>query len=143
MAIVYIGVGSNLGDRLENIRTAFELLERSFIHIIKTSSIIETDPVGGPAQGKFLNCVIKTETILSPEELLRTLHEIEQKLGRTREEVNGPRTIDLDILLYDDLVRSAPELTIPHPRMLERSFVLEPLKEIEPDLVESLLHARR
>ena len=143
MAIVYIGVGSNLGDRFENIQSAFELLGRSFIHIVKSSSIIETDPVGGPAQEKFLNCVIKTETILSPEELLKTLQEIEHRLGRIREEVNGPRTIDLDILLYDDLVFSTPEITIPHPRMLERSFVLEPLKEIEPDLFESLTHARR
>lgn len=103
---------------------------------------METDPVGGPPQPKFLNAVAKIETRLSPVELLNQCHGIEKELGRVRDVPNGPRPIDLDILLYDRLVLDTPRLTIPHPRMFERAFVLEPLKEIEPALLEECVHAR-
>lgn len=140
MSIVYIGIGSNLGNREDNIRKAIDLLEKSGMRILKTSTIIETDPVGGPPQGKFLNAVMKVETVLSPEELLKVLLSIESNLGRIRTMKNEPRTIDLDILLYDALTLHTPHLTIPHPRMLERDFVMQPLKEIEPH-IEDLIHA--
>jgi 2-amino-4-hydroxy-6-hydroxymethyldihydropteridine diphosphokinase len=104
--------------------------------VLKRSTIIETDPVGGPPQDKFLNAVVKIETKLSPDELLSTCQVIERQLGRVRNVLNGPRTIDLDIILYDRLTIDTPQLKIPHPRMFERTFVLEPLKEIEPGLVE-------
>ncbi len=144
MATVYLGLGSNLGDRHKNIASAIDHLNQNGIVVKKLSTIIETDPVGGPAtQGKFLNAVAKTETDLSPQNLRSTLKTIEQTLGRIKTVKNGPRTIDLDILLYDTQVINTPELTIPHPRMLERNFVLSPLKEIAPDLVEELFHASR
>lgn len=110
--------------------------------VLKRSTIIETDPVGGPPQDKFLNAVVKVETKLSPRELLSTCQAIERQLGRVREVPNGPRTIDLDILLYDRLTIDTPQLKIPHPRMFERAFVLGPLREIEPDLLEESLNAR-
>lgn len=138
MAIAYIGLGSNLGDRALHIETAICLLQETGTVILRCSKIIETDPVGGPAQNKFLNGVVKIETPLTPVELLSQCQKIEQRLGRVRDIHHGPRTIDLDILLYDQLVVDTPLLKIPHPRMLERSFVLEPLKEIEPDLFGSL-----
>ncbi len=130
MAIVYIGIGSNLGNRQENINTALSLVEKSGIRINKISSVIETEPVGGPAQGKFLNAAIEIETALPPHELLNQLKSIEKSLGRKKTVLNGPRTIDLDILLYDNIKINTSELIIPHPRMLERDFVLRPLKEI-------------
>lgn len=136
MSIAYLGLGSNLGDRGGNIAKAAALLQEKGTTLLKISSIVETDPVGGPAQDKFLNAVIKVETTLSPLELLNHCHAIEQKLGRVRTVANGPRTIDVDILLYDRLVLDTPLLKIPHPRMSERAFVLGPLKEIEPDLWE-------
>ena len=142
MAIVYLALGSNLGNRRKNIETAVRLLKKSRIAILKISTLIETDPVGGPTgQGKFLNGALKAETELPPEELLSCLKRIEQRLGRTKAVRNGPRTIDLDILLYDHREIQTPQLTLPHPRMLERDFVMQPLKEIEPELVKELLHA--
>ena len=143
MSIAYIGLGSNLGDRAGNIGQAIGLLQKNGIKVLKTSAVIETAPVGGPPQNKFLNAVVKVETRLSPVELLDHCQAIEQKLGRVRTVANGPRTIDLDILLYDHLAMDTPQLKIPHPRMFERAFVLEPLKEIEPDLLEESLNARR
>ncbi len=139
MAIAYIGLGSNLGDRAAHIQTAIDLLQEMGTVILKCSKIIETDPVGGPAQNKFLNAVVKIETPLSPFKLLSQCQRIEQRLGRVRDIHHGPRTIDLDILLYDQLLVDTQSLRIPHPRMLERNFVLEPLKEIEPDLCGSLI----
>ncbi len=104
--------------------------------------MIETDPVGGPKdQRKFLNGALKVSTETTPSELLSYLKEIEQKLGRERTVLNGPRTIDLDILLYNHREVQTPQLTIPHPRMLERNFVMKPLKEIAPQLVKELFHA--
>jgi len=122
MSLAYIGIGSNLGNRKENIGKALSLMQECGIKILKRSSVIETDPVGGPPQGKFFNAVIKIETELEPIELLKVLQNIEKKLGRIRTVINGPRTIDLDILLYDNLALKTPELTIPHPRMFEREF---------------------
>ncbi|MBF0484060.1 MAG: 2-amino-4-hydroxy-6-hydroxymethyldihydropteridine diphosphokinase [Candidatus Omnitrophica bacterium] len=130
MSIVYLGFGSNLGDRHKNIKDAIVLLERSGVHIVRQSSLIETDPVGGPSQPKYINAAAKVETKLSPYELLNLIHSVEHDLGRERTIVNGPRTIDIDILLYDNIQIESEELTIPHPRMNERDFVLKPLKEI-------------
>ena len=130
---VFIGVGSNLDDRLKNIHAAIEYLQNvPGVKLIKVSSLIETEPQGYLAQGKFLNGVIKIETVLSPKELLSELKDIETKLGRQQTVKNGPRTIDLDILLYGEEIVDEPDLKIPHPRISEREFVLRPLFEIEP-----------
>jgi len=132
---VFIGLGSNLGDRQANIAAAIAALERnSAITIEKVSSFIETEPCAGPTQGKYINAVIKLHTVMAPEELLKLLLRIEKSLGRARTVKNAPRTIDLDILLYGDKIIRVPGLTIPHPRMFEREFVMRPLLEIEPDL---------
>lgn len=133
---VYIGIGSNLGDRLSNIENAIaELRNSAGITVEKISSIVETAPVGGPRQGKFLNGVIKIATEIPPYALLDILHDIEKKLGRKRTVKNGPRTIDLDVLLCGDKIINEPGLKVPHPRMLEREFVMKPLLEIEPDIL--------
>ena len=136
---VFIGIGSNLGDREYFINEAINYLRKnSQINIEKISSIIETDPCGGPPQGKFLNAVIKIKTFLKPEELLSVLQSIENRLGRKRLIRNGPRTIDLDILLYGDKIIDYPELKIPHPRMFEREFVMNLLFEIAPEIKKKL-----
>ena len=142
MPLVYIGIGSNLGHREKNIEGSLNLMEESGIEILKRSAVIETDPVGGPPQGKFLNAVVEAQTKLEPLSLLKTLQSIEKKLGRARAVVNGPRTIDLDILLYESLSLKTPQLTIPHPRMFEREFVLKPLEEIAPH-IKGRIHADR
>ena len=142
MSIAYIGLGSNQGDRAGYIQSAVAALQEKGASVIKKSTIIETDPVGGPPQNIFLNAVIKVSTELSPLELFSLCQSIEKELGRVRDVVNGPRTIDLDILLYDRLVIDTPQLQIPHPRMFERAFVLEPLREIEPGLLEEFFDAR-
>ena len=135
MSIAFIAFGSNLGNRQKNIDDALELLTREGVFVLKRSSIMETDPVGGPpGQGKFFNGVIKIETDLNPQELLQTLLSIEKQLGRVRSVRNAPRIIDLDILLYDDIILDEFDLTIPHPRMRERAFVMKPLLDIEPDI---------
>lgn len=132
MADVYIGLGSNLGDRKGNIKRALRELSSTPVKVIKVSSLIETEPVGGPPQRNFINAAAQIQTELSPGELLKLLKSIERKLGRVPSERNGPRVIDLDILVYDRLAMATPELTIPHPRMTERDFVLKPLQEIAP-----------
>ncbi len=127
----YIGIGSNLGDRQGNINKAMSYLKDSDdIEVTKVSSIYETEPIGGPPQGKFLNGVIEVDTDLSPLDLLDRLLKIEMKLGRVRSLKNGPRTIDLDILLYNDTQINNERLVIPHPHMQEREFVLRGLREI-------------
>lgn len=132
MHTVYIGIGSNLGDRQKNIDLAIEHLRNTPLIVVeKVSSIYETDPVGGVPQGKFLNGVMRIKTALSPRALLTRLKEIERALGRTETVRFGPRLIDLDILTYGDLDIDEEGLTIPHPRMHEREFVLRGLKEIE------------
>ncbi len=130
MSIVCLGLGSNLGDRAKNIQDSLGLLNKSGVKVLKVSTIIETDPVGGPPQGFFLNAAVKAETDLSPRELLKVIHQIEALLGRVRGIKDGPRTIDIDILTYDDIRFNEPDLVIPHPRMNERDFVMRPLKEI-------------
>ena len=143
MAIVYLGIGSNLGDRAANIEKAMTLLkEHEEIKILAVSSLIETDPVGGEAQGKFLNGAVQIDTDLMPLDLLTQLKMIERRLGRVKsEEINAPRTLDLDILFYDDVVIvQGKSLAIPHPRLAERSFVLQPLLEIAPNLVHPRLN---
>ena len=135
MTTVYLGLGSNLGDRRRNLEAALDALRaHPQIAVTAVSSFLETDPVGGPpGQGKFLNAAAKIETDLSPEALLEELKRVERALGRKPGPRWGPREIDLDILLYGDAVLETPNLTIPHPRMRERRFVLEPLAEIAPD----------
>ena len=127
----YIGIGSNLGDRRKYIENAIQKLnETKGIEVKKVSSIYETDPLSGPIQGKYLNGVIEIETEIEPRELLTRLLDIEIQLGRKRTVKNGPRTIDLDILLFGDKKIDEPGLKIPHPRMQRREFVMKPLKEI-------------
>ena len=129
---VFIGLGSNLGDRAGHIAGALrDLVEADDIRVVACSTVHETDPVGGPAgQPKFLNAVAELETGLTPRELLVRLLDIEHRHGRVRETQNGPRTLDLDILLFRALVIDEADLHVPHPRMWRRTFVLEPLAEI-------------
>ncbi|MGI9534962.1 MAG: 2-amino-4-hydroxy-6-hydroxymethyldihydropteridine diphosphokinase [Thermodesulfobacteriota bacterium] len=128
---VFIGIGSNLGNRTENCIAALESI--SAFTIIKTvSSFYETEPVGNEDQPKFINAVAKVNTLLSPLTLLNSLKTIENQMGRERSERWGPRTIDLDILFYEDFVLESQELTIPHKHLHKRKFVLEPICEIEP-----------
>ncbi len=133
MAVAFIGLGSNLGDRRANLEQAVNKLMES-IRVIGLSSIYETDPVGRSEQPPFLNAVIKVETDLPAEALLGLLFSVEKDLGRQRTLRWGPRTLDLDLLVYDDVVLDRPELTLPHPEMTNRAFVLVPLAEIEPNL---------
>jgi 3-oxoacyl-[acyl-carrier protein] reductase len=137
----FIALGSNLGDRQANLKGAIEALRATRgVEVIRVSSIRETEPVGGPAgQGKYLNAAAQIETSLSPELLLKELLAIEAKLGRMRGEPNAPRTLDLDLLLYGDNVRSSPDPIVPHPRMHLRSFVLEPLAELAPEIRHPIL----
>lgn len=134
MEPVYIGAGSNLGDRrryLEQAQALVAELPRSrFLH---AATILETEPLGGPPQGKFLNTVWEIETNLSPRELKSELQRIEARLGRRRSSPNAPREIDLDILLYGDQVVKEEGLEIPHPRIAERDFVLKGLAELVPN----------
>jgi len=132
MNICYLGIGSNLGDRKRNIDLAIENIKKiKNTYFLKMAPIIETEPEGGPkGQGKYLNTVIKIKTSLNPSALLRELKNIEKKLGRIKTVRNGPRVIDLDILLYADKIINTKELKIPHPRLFLREFVLEPLSKI-------------
>ena len=141
MAIVYLGIGSNLGDRQANFDRAQALLkEHEDIQILAVSQVIETEPEGGADQPKFLNGAIKLKTDLLPLDLLTQLKMIERRLGRAKHESNTPRTIDLDILFYDDVViLEGKSLTLPHPRIANRSFVLGPLLELAPDLIHPRL----
>ena len=132
--LVYIGVGSNLGNRPSFLELARDLVQKlPATRFLRSSQVHETDPVGGPPQGKFLNAVWEIETRLPPVELKDRLLQIEEKLGRKRTVQNAPREIDLDILFYGDRVVQGPGLEIPHPRLRERLFVLVPLAELVPD----------
>jgi len=137
---IYIGLGSNLGNRLANIRKAIELMKEEGIEIMKESSIYETEPVGYKEQGWFLNSVVKARTQFSPEGLWKRLEKIEKVMGREREIKWGPRIIDLDILFYGNKVLNGKQLQIPHPELHKRRFVLLPLKEIAPELVHPVLN---
>jgi 2-amino-4-hydroxy-6-hydroxymethyldihydropteridine diphosphokinase len=139
MNIAYISLGSNIGNRFRYLQQAVQLLnETKGINVNQVSSVYETDPVGYIDQAAFLNIVVELETLLTPHELLKICNEIEEELGRTREIHWGPRTVDLDILLYNEENMKTENLTIPHPRMTERGFVLIPLVELNSDLVEPL-----
>ena len=129
---IFIALGSNLGDRAGHIRSALRELEQSGdVRVLHCSSLHETEPAGGPpGQPMYLNAVAELQTELSPADLLARLGVIEQRHGRERTVRNGPRTLDLDLLLYRDQVIDEPELTVPHPRMWQRPFVTEPLAEI-------------
>jgi 2-amino-4-hydroxy-6-hydroxymethyldihydropteridine diphosphokinase len=133
LKIVYIGLGSNVGDRAENLRVARERIDAPDLRVLRASSIYETAPRDVENQPWFLNQVIECETDLFPRQLLGRLQKIERELGRKRRIAKGPREIDLDILLYGDVVMKAPELEVPHPRLTERRFVLEPLAELVPE----------
>jgi len=130
-AIAYIALGSNIGNREELLREALRLLqEHPSVEVLKVSGLYETDPVGYTDQPAFLNMAACLQTTLDPLSLLRTMLNIEQQLGREREIRFGPRTIDLDLLLYEDAQIDEVELILPHPRMMERAFVLVPLSEV-------------
>jgi 2-amino-4-hydroxy-6-hydroxymethyldihydropteridine diphosphokinase len=144
MVLCYIGLGSNLGDRQHNINTAVRKI-KSLMHtkVRRISGVIETLPQGGPLQGPYLNAVAEIETGLDPYSLLVELQNIEAVLGRIRTVLNGPRTIDLDILTYGDVCIAEEALCVPHPRMLEREFVLLPLQEIAPGVIEKVRKIRK
>ena len=132
----YVGLGANLGDREATIRRAVGLLEATEgIHVVRVSTLHETEPWGPVEQPPFLNGAAELETDLRPSELLDVLLDVERRLGRVRGERYGPRTIDLDLLLYGDLVLDEPGLTLPHPLLHERRFALEPLAELDPQLM--------
>ena len=131
---VYLGLGSNMGNRQDNLDKGLELLSQR-VQMEQVSSIYDTEPVGNIEQPRFLNLVCQIYTRLSPMELLTLAKGIESKLGRTLGESNLPRPLDIDILFYGDQIIESPKLVIPHPRLAERDFVLVPLAEIAPDLV--------
>ena len=134
MKTIYLSLGSNIGDREANLRAAIERLEAERIHVLRTSPIYETEPLEYTAQRWFLNLVLEAETDLLPRQLLARTAKIERELGRTRAIAKGPRTIDIDILLYGRAVVRTATLEIPHPRMAERRFVLAPMADLAPDL---------
>ncbi len=138
VATVYLALGSNLGDRQRNLEEARERMT-AFLDISRVSSIYETEPVGVKEQPWFLNQVLAATTLLSPVDVLRRVKKIETEMGRTEGIRFGPRPIDIDILFYDRLIELSPILTIPHPRLHERAFVLTPLAEIAPDLIHPRL----
>lgn len=140
---VYIGIGSNVGDREKNIREAVGKVDApEDTRLVEVSKIYETEPVGYVDQDRFLNAVCKIQTLASPENLVSRLQEIEKSLKRERNIRWGPRTIDLDVLFYDDLVTDNEKIIIPHPRLHERLFVLKPLCDISPYLVHPILKER-
>ena len=134
MPIAYLGLGSNMGEREENLAQALVLLSQK-VEIKRISSLYETEPVGYTKQSPFLNLVCQVSTDLNPEELLHLAKTIETRLGRIPSFPNAPRPIDIDILFYDNQIIKSRNLVIPHPRLAERTFVLIPLVEIAPDLI--------
>jgi 2-amino-4-hydroxy-6-hydroxymethyldihydropteridine diphosphokinase len=134
--VAYLGLGSNLGDRLDTLQRAVDLLAERGVREVASSRVWETEPVGGPEdQPSFLNAVVRVETDLVPADLLGAANAVEAALGRVREVRWGPRTIDIDVLLVGDLILDDGALTVPHPRMTERAFVILPLLELDPDPV--------
>lgn len=134
--LAYLSLGSNLGDREGYLREAVARIDRlPETRVVAASSIIETSPWGKTDQPAFLNMAVTVRTLLSPEDLLAALRRIEDNLGRQRTEPWGPRTLDIDILVYEGEERNTPTLTLPHPHLTERRFVLEPLVEVAPELV--------
>ncbi len=141
MALALIALGSNLGDRARSLAGALDALRTlGQINVVRASRWIETAPCGGPPdQPPYLNAAALLDTTLEPAELLAEMAAVERQFGRVRLERFGPRTLDLDLLLYDQVMLESPSLTIPHPRLAERRFVLEPAAEIAPDWVHPLL----
>jgi 2-amino-4-hydroxy-6-hydroxymethyldihydropteridine diphosphokinase len=134
MKTVYLGLGSNLGDRAVHLEQAIRALAAAGVHVKQRSSFYATEPVGFAPQNWFLNCVVEAATELMPRQLLRAVQQAERDLGRRRLVHDGPRTVDIDILLYGSNVIRMPDLDVPHPRMAERRFVLIPLRELAPGL---------
>ena len=139
MSTAYVALGSNLGDREENLRSALKHLEENKVRVVKVSTFIETEPYGVTDQPGFVNAVCQVETELEPLELLRLLLKIELEMGRVRVRRWGERNIDLDLLLYEDACVVSEELTLPHPDMQNRDFVLLPLAEIAGEVVHPIL----
>jgi 2-amino-4-hydroxy-6-hydroxymethyldihydropteridine diphosphokinase len=134
----YLALGSNLGDRVGYLQRAVDALAAAqSVSVVAVSRVYETAPVGGPPQDAFLNAVVVVETALEPQPLLALAHDLERDAARVRGEHWGPRTLDVDVLLYDNVEMDTVELTIPHPRMWERGFVLAPLRDVAPDLVDA------
>jgi 2-amino-4-hydroxy-6-hydroxymethyldihydropteridine diphosphokinase len=136
---VFVALGTNLGDRERNLARGLRGLAERGLHITARSSVYETEPVGGPVQGPYLNAVVQAETALDPAGVLASCLGVEHDVGRVRGAPNAPRTLDLDLLLYGGLVVRMPGLTVPHPRMHERRFVLVPLAEIAPGVRHPVL----
>ena len=135
----YLGIGSNLGDRLAHLQSAIDGLDATEgVDVIAVSSVYETDPVGGPEQDEYLNAVVAVETTRTPRQLLELAHQLESQAERVRTERWGPRTLDVDVLLVGDLEVQEPDLEIPHPRMWERGFVMVPLGEVAPERAGSV-----
>jgi 2-amino-4-hydroxy-6-hydroxymethyldihydropteridine pyrophosphokinase len=144
MSIIYIGIGTNLGNKAKNLKQAINLLEKHVGKCHKISSFYASKPFGFDSENDFLNAVVEIETCILPFELLRETQEIEYEIGRTKKSVNGiyqDRIIDIDILLYDNEIIDTPELKIPHPHIAERDFVLIPLKEIAPETAKKFTAA--
>ncbi|HUE52107.1 MAG TPA: 2-amino-4-hydroxy-6-hydroxymethyldihydropteridine diphosphokinase [Terriglobales bacterium] len=137
--VVYLSLGSNVGDRSANLAAAIASL-RSLGEVTSVSSLYETEPVGFTAQPWFLNCAVKLMTDKTPKQLLADILDLEQKMGRVRAQKNGPRIIDVDILLFGESIVETKGLTVPHPAMHQRRFVLEPLAEIAPELRHPVLN---
>ena len=137
---IYLSLGSNIGDREANLRKAIEQLASQDMRVLHTSRIYETEPVDYTGQRWFLNLVVEAETTLFPRMLLTRTSRIERELGRTRTVAKGPRTIDIDILFYGKAVIATTALQVPHPRMAERRFVLEPLADLAPHLRHPVTH---
>jgi 2-amino-4-hydroxy-6-hydroxymethyldihydropteridine diphosphokinase len=140
MKTIYLSLGSNVGDREHNLRTAIERLRAPDLRVLRTSPVYETEPVDYTSQRWFLNLVVEAETGLFPKLLLSRIARIEHELGRVRTVAKGPRTIDIDILLYGKAVVESATLEIPHPRMAERRFVLAPLADLVPNLRHPFTH---
>ncbi|HEV7524486.1 MAG TPA: 2-amino-4-hydroxy-6-hydroxymethyldihydropteridine diphosphokinase [Acidimicrobiia bacterium] len=138
MSRAYLALGSNLGDRAAHLQFAVDaLVAADGADVVGVSRVYETAPVGGPPQDAYLNAVVVVDTVLPPHALLELAQRIERDSHRVRAERWGPRTLDVDVLLYDDLRVDDPDLTIPHPRMAERGFVLAPLRDVAPGLVDA------
>ncbi len=139
MKTVYLSLGSNVGDRERSLQNAIDLLGSPGLRILRSSSVYETEPLEFRAQGWFLNLVLEAESGLFPIQMLHKIQRVEKELGRRRIVAKGPRSIDVDILLFGKFVVETPDLVIPHPRMHERRFVLEPMAELAPDLRHPVL----
>jgi 2-amino-4-hydroxy-6-hydroxymethyldihydropteridine diphosphokinase len=138
LKLVYLGLGANMGDREASLKTALYQLDAPDFRLRRVSSFYETEPIGFLAQPWFLNLAAEFETDLLPEQVLHRMQKVERDMGRVRTIANGPRTIDIDILLYGNVVVTTGELEIPHPRYRERRFTLAPLAELDPDLTDPM-----